>query len=116
MTKDDCEEYCIHPDVVARAKAQKLDDDTIGKLSDIYKIICEPIRIKIINALSTGEMCVCDLSSVLELDHSAVSHQLRMLRDKRIVNLRKDGKMAYYSLCDEHVLSLFREGLKHTRE
>jgi len=113
---DDCEIYCIHPEKVKRAKARALDHRALLRLSEIFKTLGDPTRLRIINTLLSGEMCVCDLSTVLEMDHSAVSHQLRLLKDRRIVKLRKEGKIAYYSLDDEHVIALFREGLKHVNE
>lgn len=99
-----------------RAKTKKLSDKALLRLSEIFKTLGDPTRLRIINTLLSGEMCVCDLSSVLEMDHSAVSHQLRLLKDRRIVKLRKSGKIAYYSLDDEHVVALFNEGLKHIND
>jgi ArsR family transcriptional regulator len=110
---DSCEVYCIHSDLVKRAKARALTYKALNHLSQIFKTLGDPTRLRIINTLLSGEMCVCDLSAVLGMDSSAVSHQLRLLKDRRIVKLRKDGKIAYYSLDDDHVVALFSEGLKH---
>jgi ArsR family transcriptional regulator, lead/cadmium/zinc/bismuth-responsive transcriptional repressor len=113
---EDCEIYCIHPEMVKKAKARELSDKVLLRLSEIFKTLGDSTRLRIINTLLPGEMCVCDLSSVLGMDHSTVSHQLRLLKDRRIVKLRKEGKIAYYSLDDEHVVALFIEGLKHTND
>ncbi len=113
---EDCEIYCIHPEMVKKAKTKALNHKALLRLSEIFKTLGDPTRLRIINTLLFGEMCVCDLSSVLDMDHSAVSHQLRLLKDRRIVKLRKNGKIAYYSLDDEHVVALFSEGLKHVND
>jgi Predicted transcriptional regulators len=114
--KDRCETFSIHPDVVAKVKEKDLDGLVAIRLSEIYKIMGDPTRLKIINALTVNEMCVCDLACLLGMEQSAVSHHLRLLRGMRIVKFRKDGKCAYYELDDEHVLTLFNEGLKHITE
>jgi ArsR family transcriptional regulator len=115
--KDDCEAPCIHKDAVERAKGQAkgLEGDTVTRLSDIFKIMGDPTRLRIINALSSGEMCVCDIACALGMEHSAISHQLRLLRAMHVVKFRKDGKSAVYSLDDEHVMRLYNEGLEHAR-
>jgi ArsR family transcriptional regulator len=113
---ENCEVYCIHPELVKKAKTRELSDMAVLRLSEIFKAIGDPTRLRIINTLLPGEMCVCDLSFVLGMESSAISHQLRILKDRRIVKLRKEGKIAYYSLDDEHVLALFNEGLKHVND
>jgi DNA-binding transcriptional ArsR family regulator len=113
---EDCEVYCIHPEKVKMAKARALGHNALLRLSEIFKTLGDPTRLRIISALLSGEMCVCDISSALEMDHSAISHQLRLLKDRRIVRFRKEGKIAYYSLDDEHVIALFSEGLKHVND
>ena len=115
--RDDCEACIIHVEAVTRAKmkAKELEGNTIVRLSDIFKTMGDPTRLKIIEALSTGEMCVCDIAATLGMEHSAISHQLRVLRNMRVVKYRKAGKEAIYSLDDEHVLKLFNEGLEHAR-
>ncbi|MDD1757588.1 MAG: metalloregulator ArsR/SmtB family transcription factor [Methanotrichaceae archaeon] len=99
--------------MVKKAKTRELGDKAVLRLSEIFKTMGDPTRLRIINTLLSGEMCVCDLSFMLGMESSAISHQLRILKDRRIVKLRKDGKIAYYSLDDEHVVTLFHEGLKH---
>jgi len=115
--KDDCESPCIHRDSVEKAKerAKSLEGDTVLRLSEIFKVMGDPTRLKIINALSAGEMCVCDIACALGMEHSAISHQLRILRSMRVVKFRKEGKSAFYSLDDEHVMRLYNDGLEHAR-
>ncbi len=115
--KDDCEACIIHAEAVDRAKtkARELEGNTIIRLSDIFKAMGDPTRLKIIHALSSGEMCVCDIAAALGMEHSAISHQLRLLRNLRVVKFHREGKAAVYSLDDEHVLELFNEGLEHAR-
>jgi ArsR family transcriptional regulator len=115
--KDDCDACIIHAGAVEKAKdkSRELSGNTIIRLSDIFKIMGDPTRLKIIHALSTGEMCVCDIAAALGMEHSAISHQLRLLRNMRVVKFRKAGKEALYTLDDEHVLRLFNEGLEHAR-
>lgn len=101
---------------VAALKKSMLSDREAAGLSDTFSVLADPTRIRIIHALSIKELCVCDIAGILNASISAVSHQLRRLRDMRIVKFRKDSKMVYYSLDDEHVNKLFKEGLKHIRE
>jgi len=115
--RDDCDACIIHEESVDRVKARskELEGNTIIRLSDIFKVMGDPTRLRIIHALSLGEMCVCDIAAALGMEHSAISHQLRILRNMRVVKFRKQGKEAIYSLDDEHVLELFNEGLEHAR-
>ena len=115
--KDDCE-TCMHPRGFCRkgkGTGKRAGRQHIMRLSDIFKVMGDPTRLRIIHALSTGEMCVCDIACALGMEHSAISHQLRLLRNMRVVKFRKEGKAAFYSLDDEHVLRLFNEGLEHAR-
>lgn len=93
-----------------------LDERTIVELAEIFKVLSEPTRVRILQALSEEELCVCDIAAVVETTPSAISHQLRVLRTARLVKARKDGKMVYYSLDDEHVRNLFEEGIRHLKE
>jgi ArsR family transcriptional regulator, lead/cadmium/zinc/bismuth-responsive transcriptional repressor len=85
-------------------------------LADTFQMLASPTRLRIVEALSVRELCVCDLAAVVGVSQSAVSHQLRQLRQMRIVRYRKDGRMAYYRLDDPHVETLFGTGLAHVRE
>ena len=97
-------------------RSELLHPDTVGALADIFKVLGDPTRVRILDVLSRGELCVCRLAQLLGLSESAVSHQLRLLRNTRVVRSRRDGRLIYYALDDRHVLTLFRQGLKHVEE
>lgn len=112
-----CEEHHLHPEKIQRASFRKLDNETSQQLADIFKVLGDPTRIKMLSLLSAeDEMCVCDIAETLRMGQSAISHQLRVLRNARLVKFRKDGKEAFYSLDDDHVLTLMGQGLEHVRE
>jgi len=90
-----------------------LAEDSVMKIAEIFKILGDPTRIKVLDVLSKRELCVCDLAATLQMGQSAISHQLRILRGARLVKYRREGKEAWYSLDDEHVLTLFQQGLEH---
>lgn len=113
--EDSCEVHCLHAKEVAQAQKDNLPEETIQRLAETFKALGDPTRIKIINALQKRELCVCDLTAVLNMGQSAVSHQLRVLRNLRLVKFRKEGKVVYYSLDDDHILVLFKQGLEHVR-
>ncbi len=85
-------------------------------LAEIFKVLGDPTRVRILDALSRGETCVSALAAALQLTESAISHQLRLLRHARVVRTRRAGRMVYYALDDRHVLTLFRQGLRHVQE
>jgi DNA-binding transcriptional ArsR family regulator len=91
-------------------------DDIINELSETFKVLGDSTRIKIILALSAEELCVCDIANLLNMSDSAISHQLRILRNLRLVKYRKEGKMAFYSLDDKHINELLKHGLEHVSE
>lgn len=94
-------------------KAKMMDEHTIVKLSEIFKCMSDPTRLKIIYFLSNGEANVQAIADALEMEHSAISHQLKNLKDLKLVKSRRDGKLSIYSLDDDHVLKLFTQGLDH---
>jgi ArsR family transcriptional regulator, lead/cadmium/zinc/bismuth-responsive transcriptional repressor len=106
-----------HDRVCASAVGQRhisiVDLSTAGRLAETFKILGDPTRVRIISALRAGELCVNDLAEALEMSQSAVSHQLSVLRHLHLVRARKEGRQVYYVLDDEHVLSLFAQGLDH---
>lgn len=110
----DCE--VIHNDVVETVKKQLQIDEIFFSLADFYKIFGDTTRVKILYALDKSEMCVCDISSLLNMTISAVSHQLKILRDSNLVKSRRDGKVIYYCLADEHVKEIIECGLEHVLE
>lgn len=116
MSNDICQIYYIDKERVARARSRMRDERTIVELAEVFKVLAEPTRIRILHALSEEELCVCDISAVVGTTQSAISHQLRILRSARLVKSRKDGKMVYYSLDDDHVRRLFEEGINHLEE
>jgi DNA-binding transcriptional ArsR family regulator len=93
-----------------------LDQQTVDGLTEIFRVLGDPTRVRILDALSRAELCVGDLASRLGVTESAVSHQLRLLRSTRIVRARRDGRMIFYALDDRHVLALFEQGLRHVQE
>jgi ArsR family transcriptional regulator, lead/cadmium/zinc/bismuth-responsive transcriptional repressor len=114
LERDFCEVQSVHEEEVARAKSALKEDDLL-RLAEIFKAMGDGTRLKILHALSKEELCVCDLVEVLGITQSAVSHQLRILRNLRLVKFRKAGKMACYSLDDGHVAALLAQGLNHLR-
>ncbi|MBC7264894.1 MAG: helix-turn-helix transcriptional regulator [Chloroflexi bacterium] len=111
--EDRCEVVVIHKDRVQAAEAQMVDGLTATRLAETFKALSDPARVRIISALAVGELCVCDIAAAVGASQSAVSHQLRLLRQLRLLKRRKEGRMAYYSLDDAHVEILFRQGLDH---
>ena len=105
-----------HPDKVLHTKREMLDDNLIYDLSDFYKVLGDSTRIKILWALDLNELCVCDLAAALGMTKSAISHQLKSLKEANLVKYRKDGKNAFYSIADEHVKQIIETGLEHIRE
>ena len=116
MTYIDCEEDFIHKDNVLLAKKNMLDDDTIFRVSNLYKVFSDETRLKILNALLNTELCVCDISDILNMSHSSISHQLKTLRDMKLVKTKKIGKSVYYSLIDNHIEKIIRIGVEHINE
>ena len=111
-----CEEYHPHESSIQAAIQEMPSDDELFDLAETFKIFGDSTRIRIICALLPGEMCVCDLSDLLGISQSAISHQLRLLRASRLVKNRREGKSIYYSLDDQHIYSIISQGLKHSRE
>ena len=93
-----------------------LDAHTVEGLTEIFRVLGDPTRVRIIEVLAGGELCVCDIASLVAISESAVSHQLRLLRDRRLVRARRAGRQVYYTLDDRHILSLFQQGLGHVTE
>lgn len=113
---DTCNCNVIHEDVVKRVKETIPKEETLYDLADLFKTFGDSTRIKIICALFQSEMCVCDIAALLCMNQSAISHQLRVLKQARLVKYRKEGKVVYYSLDDDHVKGIFDQGLAHLKE
>lgn len=110
---DMCEKLCEHPQAVCLAQNDLPADSTVLQLADVFKILGDPTRIKILHILAKRELCVCDIAAALQMGQSAISHQLRLLRGARLVKYRKEGKEAWYSLDDNHVVTLMQQALDH---
>ena len=106
----------VHSERVARAKNELGPERELDRLALTFKILGDPTRLKIVMALGGGEMCVCDLAAFLNLSESAVSHQLRRLRELSLVKPRREGQILYYALDDDHVSDLLTIGRTHVRE
>ncbi len=106
----------IHGETVARVKAAMPDEELLADMAELFKVFSDTTRTKILAALSESEMCVCCISSILGMTVSAVSHQLRILRQCKLVKTRRVGKEIYYSLDDEHIGEIFRTALEHVKE
>lgn len=91
-------------------------EDEVTDLSETFRTLGDPTRVRILDALSHGELCVCDLAALVRMSESAVSHQLRLLRNLRLVKPRREGRMVFYALDDRHIITLFRQGLRHVQE
>lgn len=113
---DSYEKRCIHPANVARANLGRTGEQELEESAALLGVMADPTRIKILDALRMGELCVCDLAAVLGMTVSAVSHQLRLLRTARLVRARKDGKVVFHTLDDEHVERILDMALDHCRE
>lgn len=113
---DRCQEKVLHQAQVEQAVKNLPDPVTLESLTDIFKALSDPGRLKIVTALATCELCVCDLAAVSGSSESAVSHQLRILRNLKIVRYRREGKIVFYRLDDDHVKSLISQSLQHVQE
>lgn len=113
---DVCEIRCIHQDSVNRALEGRTDEGVLEEAAALLGVISDPTRLKIMDALRLGELCVCDLAAVLSMSISAVSHQLRVLRAARLVRGRRAGKVIFYTIHDGHVEKLMDMALEHCRQ
>lgn len=116
MVNDICEINVIHEELVEKVKSNMLDENKIIDLAELFKVFGDSTRMKIICALLQGELCVCDISYIINSTVSAVSHQLRILKQAKLVKYHKEGKVVYYSLDDEHVYEIFKKGCEHIEE
>ena len=116
IQEDGCQLRVIHLDRVEQARRDAISERELERLSLSFKVLGDPNRLKIVMALRNVEMCVCDLAAFTGLSESAVSHQLRRLKDLSLVKKRRAGQIIYYSLDDEHVVGLLNVGLGHVRE
>ena len=113
---DVCEVSVIHDDVLARVREKMPPEEPVYEVSELFKVFGDSTRSLIICALNIEEMCVCDLATLLNMTHSAVSHQLRLLKVSHIVKSRKEGRVVYYSLDDAHINEIFAMAFEHVME
>lgn len=113
---DTCITKGIHGDIIRTVKQKMPDTVALYELADLFKLFGDSTRIGILWALSESEMCVCDLCALLKMKQPAVSHQLKNLKQSRVVKARRDGKIVYYSLDDEHIRRLLNLGMEHIQE
>ena len=116
INDEKCEVTLIHEDNVKKAINELPDDELIADLSDMFKIFGDQTRVKILMALESGELCVCDIAAVMNMSQSAISHQLRVLKQSNIVKTRRQGKVVYYSISDDHVKEIFDIAIVHVQE
>lgn len=113
---DCCDKTVIHPEVVQAMQDKLMDERSIMRLVDFYKLFSDVTRLKILYLLSMSEMCVCDISAALDMNQSTISHQLKTLRNSRLIRYRREGKVVYYSLDDEHIGQVLLQGMLHVSE
>ncbi|MBP5308230.1 MAG: helix-turn-helix transcriptional regulator [Clostridia bacterium] len=111
-----CECNVVHDNVVERVRATLPDEDLLADVAELFKVFGDSTRTRILSALFGAELCVCDIASLLNMTKSAVSHQLRILRQTKIVKNRKHGKEVYYSLDDDHIAKIYKTALEHLTE
>ncbi len=111
-----CEFMHVHDEIVGRVEQVMPDEQQLLDLSEFFKVFGDSTRIKILYVLSQSEMCVCDIATLLQMGQSAISHQLRILKQMRLVNFRREGKTVFYSLADDHIQTILNQGMEHIEE
>lgn len=111
-----CDENAVHEHIVKQVFDQLPEDEVLYDLAELFKVFGDSTRIKILYALLESEMCVCDIAELLNMTQSAISHQLRVLKQARLVKFRREGKSVIYSLADDHVSSIIEKGMEHVCE
>lgn len=111
-----CDVTCIHNEVVQKVLERMPEENLLSELADFYKVFGDATRIKILCVLLESEMCVCDLAAVLGMTQSAISHQLRVLKQMKLVKNRREGKTVFYSLADGHIQLIISQGMEHITE
>ena len=111
-----CEQTELHMDAITHARSALSDPNTVDALSELFKVLGDPTRIRILQVLHDGRLCVCDIAETLGMTQSAISHQLRILRQARLVRATREGRSMFYTLDDDHVAHIFEQGLIHVSE
>ena len=111
-----CDVTYVHDEAVMTVCGKMPDEELLKELADFYKVFGDSTRIKILCVLLESEMCVCDIATLLQMGQSAISHQLRVLKQMRLVKFRRDGKTVFYSLSDDHIRTILAQGMEHISE
>ena len=111
-----CDIFQIHEELVKKAEENILDEDRLKELADFFKVFADTTRLRMLSVLFQSEMCVCDLAEVLGMTQSAISHQLRILKQMKLVKNRREGKTVFYSLADGHIQTIMNQGMEHIME
>lgn len=111
-----CEEHMVHNELLQKVNGKMPDEEEISDLSDLFKVFGDSTRLKIMFVLFESEVCVCDLAELLKMTQSAISHQLKVLKQSKLVASRREGKSIFYSLADSHVRSIIAQGREHIEE
>ena len=112
----ECEFMFVHQEIVDRVNQEMPAEETLFDLAELFKIFGDSTRVKILYVLFESEMCVCDIAQLLNMTQSAISHQLRILKQSQLVKSRRDGKSVFYSLADDHVYRIINQGFEHIKE
>ena len=113
---EQCDFIHVHEEIVKRVTKAMPDEDQLMDLADFFKVFADSTRIKILYVLSQAEMCLCAIANLLQMGQSAISHQLRVLKQMRLVKYRRDGKTVFYSLADSHIETILAQGMEHIEE
>ena len=116
MEVECCDIFQIHEELVKKAEENILDEDRLKELADFFKVFADTTRLRILIVLFQSEMCVCYLAEVLGMTQSAISHQLRILKQMKLVKNRREGKTVFYSLADGHIQTIMNQGMEHIME
>ena len=111
-----CEYMHLHREIIDKVNQVMPEDELLYDLADLFKIFGDTTRIRILYALFEAEMCVCDIAQLLNMTQSAISHQLRILKQTKLVKNRREGKTIFYSLADEHITTILSQGIEHIEE
>jgi len=115
-TEGMCKVFYVNTEAVNKISAQMVSEDTLSVMAETFSLLGDPTRLRVVRALSLGELCVCDLASMLGVGRTVISNHLRLLRTMRLVTYRRQGKLAYYSFTDDHIKNLLSECLEHVQE
>ncbi len=116
VCSESCSQTVIHEEVIAKVKETLPNEESLSNVAELFKVLGDRTRTRILHSLFTSEMCVCDLAYLLGMTQSSISHQLRVLKQAKLVKNRKEGKVVYYFLADHHVKEIFDQAFQHVNE